>query len=155
MTQVLRLPLSQFVLRLRSRAKLELENLVLRHQIEILRRSAPKRARLVRTECYAKPSEISRCKITMSPSFVLGKLPPLLESEFSGTTAVALEAQLYHPLNITRPMHLLTRQRPSTQYLVRERADKPLYYGERRLLSNLCAVAELTTSWSYCDDEKL
>ena len=52
MTQILRLLLNQFAFGLRSRAKLELENLVLRHQIEILRRSAPKRARLVRADRF-------------------------------------------------------------------------------------------------------
>ena len=52
MTQTLRLLLGQLAGCLRSRAELELENLVLRHQIEILRRSAPQRARLVRADRF-------------------------------------------------------------------------------------------------------
>lgn len=47
MIQTLQLLLRQLAGCLRSRAELELENLVLRHQVEILRRSAPKRTRLV------------------------------------------------------------------------------------------------------------
>ncbi len=46
MIQTLRLLLGQLAGCFRSRAELELENLVLRHQIEILRRSAPKQVRL-------------------------------------------------------------------------------------------------------------
>ncbi len=46
MIQTLRKLFCQFASCFRSRAELELENLVLRHQIEILRRSAPKRVRL-------------------------------------------------------------------------------------------------------------
>ena len=52
MIQIFQLLLRQFAGCLRSRAELELENLVLRHQIEILRRSAPKRARLVRADRF-------------------------------------------------------------------------------------------------------
>ncbi len=52
MIQIFQLLLRQFAGCLRSRAELELENLVLRHQIEILRRSAPKRARLVRVDRF-------------------------------------------------------------------------------------------------------
>ncbi len=46
MIHILRLILTQMVLSLRSRAELQVENLALRHQIEILKRTAPKRARL-------------------------------------------------------------------------------------------------------------
>jgi transposase InsO family protein len=52
MIQTLQLLLRQLAVCLRSRAELELENLVLRHQIEILRRSAPKRARLVKADRF-------------------------------------------------------------------------------------------------------
>jgi len=48
MIQILRLILTQMVLSLRSRAELQIENLALRHQIEILKRTAPKRARLAK-----------------------------------------------------------------------------------------------------------
>jgi hypothetical protein len=37
-------------LSLRSRAELQVENLALRHQIEILKRTAPKRARVTKTD---------------------------------------------------------------------------------------------------------
>ena len=50
MIQTLRLLLHQFVVCLKSRAELHIENLVLRHQIEILRRSAPPRVRLTKTD---------------------------------------------------------------------------------------------------------
>ena len=50
MIQILRLILTQMVLSLRSRADLQVENLALRHQIEILKRTAPKRARLTKTD---------------------------------------------------------------------------------------------------------
>ena len=50
MTQILRLLLHQVGASLKSHAVLQLENLVLRHQIEILKRSAPKRARLTRAD---------------------------------------------------------------------------------------------------------
>ncbi len=46
MIHIPRLILTQMVLSLRSRAELQVENLALRHQIEILKRTAPKRARL-------------------------------------------------------------------------------------------------------------
>ncbi len=52
MTQTLQLLLHELAGCLRSRAELELENLVLRHQVEILRRSAPKRVRLVRADRF-------------------------------------------------------------------------------------------------------
>ena len=52
MIQIFQLLLRQFAGCLRSRAELELENLVLRHQIEILRRSAPKRTRLIRADRF-------------------------------------------------------------------------------------------------------
>ena len=50
MIQIFRLLLHQFGASLKSHAVLQLENLVLRHQIEILKRSAPKRARLTRAD---------------------------------------------------------------------------------------------------------
>ena len=50
MIQILRLILTQMVLSLRSRAGLQVENLALRHQIAILKRTAPKRARLTKTD---------------------------------------------------------------------------------------------------------
>ena len=50
MIHILRLILTQMVLSLRSRAELQVENLVLRHQIEILKRTAPKRARLTKMD---------------------------------------------------------------------------------------------------------
>ncbi len=50
MVHILRLILTQMVLSLRSRAELQVENLALRHQIEILKRTAPKRARLTKTD---------------------------------------------------------------------------------------------------------
>lgn len=50
MIHILRLILTQMVLSLRSRAELQVENLALRHQIEILKRTAPKRARLTKTD---------------------------------------------------------------------------------------------------------
>jgi transposase InsO family protein len=50
MIHVLRLILTQMVFSLRSRAELQVENLALRHQIEILKRTAPKRARLTKTD---------------------------------------------------------------------------------------------------------
>ncbi len=50
MVHILRLILTQMVLSLRSRAELQAENLALRHQIEILKRTAPKRARLTKTD---------------------------------------------------------------------------------------------------------
>ncbi len=52
MIQTFPLLLRQFANCFKSRAKLELENLVLRHQIEILKRSAPKRARLARADRF-------------------------------------------------------------------------------------------------------
>ncbi len=52
MIQTLRLLLGQLASRFRSRAELELENLVLRHQIEILRRSAPRRVRVARADRF-------------------------------------------------------------------------------------------------------
>ena len=42
--------LTQMVLSLRSRAELQVENLALRHQIEIRKRTAPKRARLTKMD---------------------------------------------------------------------------------------------------------
>ena len=50
MIQIFRLLLHQIGASLKSHAVLQLENLVLRHQIEILKRSAPKRARLTRAD---------------------------------------------------------------------------------------------------------
>ncbi len=50
MIHILRLILTQMVLSLKSRAELQVENLTLRHQIEILKRTAPKRARLTKTD---------------------------------------------------------------------------------------------------------
>ncbi len=50
MIQIFRLLLHQVGASLKSHAVLQLENLVLRHQIEILKRSAPKRARLTRAD---------------------------------------------------------------------------------------------------------
>jgi len=50
MIHILRLILTQMVLSLRSRAELQVENLVLRHQIEILKRTARKRARLTKMD---------------------------------------------------------------------------------------------------------
>jgi hypothetical protein len=52
MVQTLRSLLGQLAGCFRSRAELELENFVLRHQIEILRRSAPKRVRLARANRF-------------------------------------------------------------------------------------------------------
>ncbi|MCP4304269.1 MAG: transposase, partial [bacterium] len=52
MIQTLQLLLRHLASCLRSRAKLELENLVLRHQVEILRRSAPKRVRMGRADRF-------------------------------------------------------------------------------------------------------
>ncbi len=52
MIQTLRLLLQQIAVCLKSRAELHIENLVLRHQIEILRRSAPPRVRLTRADCF-------------------------------------------------------------------------------------------------------
>ncbi len=52
MIQTFPLLLRQFANCFKSRAKLELENLVLRHQIEILKRSAPKRVRLARADRF-------------------------------------------------------------------------------------------------------
>jgi transposase InsO family protein len=46
MVAVLRLLLAALLARLRPRLRLEIENLVLRHQVNILRRAAPKRMRL-------------------------------------------------------------------------------------------------------------
>ncbi len=50
MIQILRLLLRQVGASLKSHAVLQLENLVLRHQIEILKRSAPRRVRLTRAD---------------------------------------------------------------------------------------------------------
>ncbi len=50
MIHILRLILTQMVLSLRSRAELQVENLALRHQIEILKRTAPMRARPTKTD---------------------------------------------------------------------------------------------------------
>ncbi len=50
MIHILRLILTQMVLSLRSREELQAEDLALRHQIEILKRTAPKRARLTKTD---------------------------------------------------------------------------------------------------------
>ncbi len=50
MIHILRLILTQMVLSLRSRAELQVENLALRHQIEILKRTVPKRARLTKPD---------------------------------------------------------------------------------------------------------
>ncbi len=50
MIQTLRLLLGQVGTSLKSRAELQLENLALRHQIEVLTRSAPKRVRLTRAD---------------------------------------------------------------------------------------------------------
>ncbi len=50
MIHILRLILTQMVLSLRSRAELQVVNLALRHQIEILKRTAPKRARFTKTD---------------------------------------------------------------------------------------------------------
>ena len=52
MIQTLRLLLQQIAVCLKSRAELHIENLVLRHQIEILRRSAPPRVRLTRADRF-------------------------------------------------------------------------------------------------------
>ncbi len=52
MIQTVRLLLGQLAGCFRSRAELEFENLVLRHQIEILRRSAPRRVRLARADRF-------------------------------------------------------------------------------------------------------
>ncbi len=52
MAQTLRLLLGQLAGCLRSRAELELENLVLRHQIGILRRTGPQRVRLARADRF-------------------------------------------------------------------------------------------------------
>jgi hypothetical protein len=50
MVHILRLILTQVALSLRSRAELQFENLALRHQIEILKRTASKRPRLIKTD---------------------------------------------------------------------------------------------------------
>jgi hypothetical protein len=50
MIHFLRLIVTQVVLILRSRAELQVENLALRHQIEIFKRTAPKRTRLTKTD---------------------------------------------------------------------------------------------------------
>jgi hypothetical protein len=50
MIQIYRLILIQMALCLRSWAELQVENLALRHQIEILKRTAPKRAHLSKTD---------------------------------------------------------------------------------------------------------
>ena len=50
MIQTLRLLLGQVGTSLKSRAELQLENLALRHQVEILKRSAPKCVRLTRAD---------------------------------------------------------------------------------------------------------
>ncbi len=50
MIQTLRLLLGQVGTSLKSRAELQLENLALRHQVEVLKRSAPKRVRLTRAD---------------------------------------------------------------------------------------------------------
>jgi hypothetical protein len=50
MTHLFRLILTQLVFSLRARVELQIENLVLRHQIEILKRTARKRARLSKTD---------------------------------------------------------------------------------------------------------
>ncbi len=52
MVHILRLILTQMVLSLRSRAELQVENLALRHQLEILKRSSPKRARLTKVDRF-------------------------------------------------------------------------------------------------------
>ncbi len=52
MIQTLRLLLHQFAICLKSRAELHIENLVLHHQIEILRRSAPSRVHLTRGDRF-------------------------------------------------------------------------------------------------------
>ena len=50
MIHFLRLILTQVLISLRSRAELQTENLFLRHQIEILKRSSPTRANLTKTD---------------------------------------------------------------------------------------------------------
>ena len=50
MIQTLRLLLGQVRTSLKSRAELQLENLALRHQVEVLKRSASKRVRLTRAD---------------------------------------------------------------------------------------------------------
>ncbi len=50
MIQIIRLLLSQLAICLKPRAELHLENLVLRHQLDVLRRSASKRLRLTNAD---------------------------------------------------------------------------------------------------------
>ena len=50
MIHIVRSILTQIVLGLKSRAELHVENLALRHQIEILKRAAPKRVRFTKTD---------------------------------------------------------------------------------------------------------
>lgn len=50
MIHILRLIFAPLAFCLRLRAELHVENLTLRHQIEILKRTAPKRARLTKTD---------------------------------------------------------------------------------------------------------
>ena len=50
MIHILRLIFFQLALSLKSRAELQIENLTLRHQLEILKRSAPKRTRFTNTD---------------------------------------------------------------------------------------------------------
>ncbi len=50
MTAVLRLLFATLLARLRSRFQLEIENLVLRHQVDVLRRAIPRRLRLSSSE---------------------------------------------------------------------------------------------------------
>ena len=50
MIQIIRLLHSQLAICLKPRTELHLENLVLRHQLDVLRRSAPKRLRLTNAD---------------------------------------------------------------------------------------------------------
>ena len=52
MIEILRLIRSQVVACLRSRADLQVENLMLRYQLEILKRLSPKRARLTKRDRF-------------------------------------------------------------------------------------------------------
>jgi len=50
MIPILRVILIQMLLSLKSRAEVQVENLALRHQVEILKRTAPKRVRLTKID---------------------------------------------------------------------------------------------------------